>query len=137
MKNGVRLELFVKGLPGGAEPCTNNSSLTPFLILIALALVSASSLGQSARTVQIQRTAFGVAHIEAADFEALAYGVAYAHAQDNVCHTADHLLTIRGERSKFLGGTAQGLLGLRPLPNDQIDAFIGLHMNDEALTAAN
>src|SRR6185369_13782747 len=53
----------------------------------------AATARQDARIVRIQRTAHGVAHVEAPDYESLAYGVAYAHAQDNVCQTADHLLT--------------------------------------------
>jgi acyl-homoserine-lactone acylase len=68
------------------------------------ALVSASLLaacatqpaGPDARTATIQRTANGVPHISAPDAETLAYGVAYAHAQDNVCQTANQLVTIRG-----------------------------------------
>lgn len=88
------------------------------------------------RTVQVTRTAYGVAHVQAPDMGMLAYGVAYAHAQDNVCQTAQQLLTIRGERSRFLGAESRGLLGLRPLPNAQIDLFIAAHMNDEALARA-
>ncbi|MFD2453104.1 penicillin acylase family protein [Ideonella paludis] len=90
----------------------------------------------AARTAQIERTTHGVAHITAPDMETLAYGVAYAHAQDNVCQTAQQLLTVRGERSKFLGGSARGLLGLRALPNEQIDFFIAAHMDDAALERA-
>jgi acyl-homoserine-lactone acylase len=108
--------------------------------LLAAAVVAAacsSMFTRDARIVQIQRTTHGVAHIEAPDYESLAYGVAYAHAQDNVCQTADHLLTIRGERSRFHGPSANGLLGLRPLPNEQIDRFIRAHMDDAALAAAN
>jgi acyl-homoserine-lactone acylase len=108
--------------------------------LLAAAVVATGCSGvltRDARTVQIQRTTHGVAHIEAPDYESLAYGVAYAHAQDNVCQTADHLLTIRGERSRFLGASANGLLGLRALPNEQIDRFIRAHMDDSALAAAN
>ena len=37
-------------------------------------------------------------HISAPDIETLSYGVAYAHAQDNVCQTAQALVTVRGER---------------------------------------
>ena len=37
----------------------------------------------------IERTAFGIAHISAGNLESLAYGIAYAHAEDNVCQTAD------------------------------------------------
>jgi acyl-homoserine-lactone acylase len=115
---------------------TRAKRFLPF-ILITLITACAPLSSQTARTVLIQRTTWGVAHIEAGDFESLAYGVAYAHAQDNVCQTADHLLTVSGERSKFLGGSAVGLLGLRPLPNEQIDTLIRMHMDDRALAAAN
>ena len=37
----------------------------------------------------IERTTYGIPHITANDPESLAYGVAYAYAQDNVCMTAD------------------------------------------------
>ena len=88
------------------------------------------------RTVEITRTTHGVAHIEAPDYESLAYGVAYAHAEDNVCQTANHLVTIRGERSRYFGAEGRALLGLRVLPNEQIDVFVRAHMNDEALGQA-
>ncbi|MDZ7814032.1 MAG: penicillin acylase family protein [Ideonella sp.] len=95
------------------------SSSLPFAALLGstLALLSActstATAPQTARTAVLERTTHGVAHITAPDIETLAYGVAYAHAQDNVCQTAQQLLTVRGERSKFLGGSARGLLGLR------------------------
>src|SRR5947199_10238606 len=87
------------------------------------------------RSVTIQRTAFGIAHITAPDWEGIAYGTAYAHAQDNVCQTAEHLLTLRGERSQFLGAQASGDLAHK-VPNAQIDLFIRFHMDDEALGRA-
>ena len=85
------------------------------------------------RGASIQRTANGVAHISAPDFETLAYGAAYARAQDNFCLTAQQLVTVRGERSRWFGGTATARLGLRVLPNEQIDLFIAAHMDDAAL----
>ena len=87
-------------------------------------------------SVRIERTAHGVAHITAADLRWLAYGVAFAHAQDNFCQTAQHLVTVRGERSRHFGPKALGLLGLRALPNEVIDLFIGAHMDDAALATA-
>ncbi len=90
----------------------------------------------SPRTATIQRTAHGVAHISAPDFETLAYGVAYAHAQDNVCQTAQQLVTARGERSRFFGASASALLGQRMLANELIDTFIAAHMDDAALAKA-
>src|SRR6185437_13082141 len=86
--------------------------------------------------VQISRTANGIAHIVAADPEMLAYGVAYAHAQDNVCQTAEGLVTIRGERGEYFGARTMGQLGLRELPNAQIDLFIKAFIDDDAVARA-
>ena len=101
--------------------------------LAALLAACASVAPSTPRTATLQRTANGVPHISAPDFESLAYGVAYAHAQDNVCQTAQQLLTARGERSRYFGGAATALLGRRVLPNDLIDTFIAAHMDDAAL----
>ncbi len=103
---------------------------------VVAALAGCASLGSDDRAATIQRTAHGVAHISAPDIETLAYGVAYAHAQDNVCQTAQQLVTVRGERSLHFGGTAQALLGRRMLPNEQIDLFIAAHMDDARLARA-
>jgi acyl-homoserine-lactone acylase len=103
-----------------------------------LALASCATRPDSpeARTVTIQRTAHGVAHFTAPNARTLAYGVAYAHAQDNVCQTADQLVTVRGERSRYFGAAgATGLLGRRVLPNDVIDIFVRAHMDDALLAA--
>ncbi len=62
------------------------------------------------------RTTHGIPHISAPDIETLAYGAAYAHAQDNICQTADHLVTVRGERSQVFGEKGTGILGVRMLP---------------------
>lgn len=103
---------------------------------IAAMVTGCSTLPDPGESVTIQRTAHGIAHIEATDYEHLAYGIAYAHAEDNVCQTANHILTVRGERSRWFGGDEQSLLGLRILPNEQIDIFIRSHMDDAALSLA-
>ncbi|MBB4221041.1 acylase [Variovorax guangxiensis] len=104
--------------------------------LAALLAACASAPPPGGRSVTIERTTFGIAHITAPDYEGLAYGSAYAHAQDNVCQTAEHLLTLRGERSQFLGAQNTGELGLGRAPNAQIDLFIRYHMDDAALARA-
>lgn len=101
-----------------------------------LLLATTAKLGAEEKSVEIRRTTYGIAHISAADYEGLGYGVAYAHAQDNVCQTAAQLVTARGERSKFFGAAAPGPLGLRVLPNMQIDLFVRAHMDDTALDRA-
>ena len=57
-------------------------------------------------SADLVRTSNGVAHVRAANFRSLGYGLAYAYAQDNVCMFADSLLTVRGERARFFGPSA-------------------------------
>jgi acyl-homoserine-lactone acylase len=114
-------------------------NLTPAVSALSLTLLLAACATPEPaeqRTVTIQRTAYGVPHISAPNFETLAYGVAYAHAQDNVCLTAHHLVTARAERSLHFGPSQTGLLGQRVLPNEVIDLFITAHMDDAALAQA-
>ncbi|MFY9509341.1 MAG: penicillin acylase family protein, partial [Rubrivivax sp.] len=91
-----------------------------------------SDITTAERTARIVRTTHGVPHISAPDLESLAYGVAYAHAQDNVCMTAQQLVTVRGQRARWFGN-ANALFGLRALPNEQIDFYVAAQMDDAAL----
>lgn len=89
------------------------------------------------RTVQIQRDEFGVPQITAGDMEALAYGAAYAQAQESVCDTADQLVTVRGERSRWFGADAGTQLGGRWVNNLQLDIFVRALMEDGELALAH
>jgi acyl-homoserine-lactone acylase len=62
-----------------------------------------ATVAEGGHTVQIRRTEYGIPHILAKDFDGLGYGYGYAFAQDNVCELADQVMTLRGERSRFLG----------------------------------
>ncbi|HEY1076525.1 MAG TPA: penicillin acylase family protein [Fontimonas sp.] len=53
--------------------------------------------------VTVTRTTLGIPHIKAADFASMGYGYGYAFAEDNLCVMYDDFLTIRGERSKYIG----------------------------------
>ena len=106
---------------------------TVLAVATLLLAACASTPAPGSRSVSIERTTHGIAHITAPDYEGLAYGVAYAHAQDNVCQTAEHLLTVRGERARFLGPAGTGELGLGRMPNPQIDLFVRAHMDDAGL----
>jgi len=98
-----------------------------------LAACASAPSGAPPKAVTIQRTAHGVPHISAPDMHTLAYGVAYAHAQDNVCQTAQQLVTVRGERARTFGAAGTALLGRGMVPNEQIDFFMAAHMDDAAL----
>lgn len=54
-------------------------------------------------SAEVIRTERGVPHIFADDFAGFGYGYGYVHAEDNLCVLAEDLLTIRGERARFLG----------------------------------
>jgi acyl-homoserine-lactone acylase len=54
----------------------------------------------------IRRTKYGVPHITAKNYEAAAYGQAYAFAEDNLCTLADTVVTVAGERSRYFGAEA-------------------------------
>ncbi|MFJ3221454.1 penicillin acylase family protein [Kitasatospora sp. NPDC086801] len=62
--------------------------------------------GQSAK---IRRTENGVPHIVARDYGGLGYGYGYAFAQDDLCQLADHVVTLRGERSRYFGPAASSV----------------------------
>ncbi|OLU26429.1 acylase [Pseudomonas sp. PA15(2017)] len=70
------------------------------------------------RSVEIRWTAFGVPHIQAADEQGLGYGIGYAYARDNLCLLADEVLTVRGERARFLGREGHASSGLDNLSSD-------------------
>ena len=55
---------------------------------------------------ELRRTAFGVPHVTARDYAGLGYGIGYASAEDNVCELMDRMMTIRGERARYLGAGA-------------------------------
>lgn len=95
------------------------AAITPLILLLAACgttaapadTTSASPLAGDALPAtpaqrfraEIRRTAYGVPHIKADDMGGLGYGYGYASASDNICDIADRLLTVSGERARFLG----------------------------------
>jgi len=99
----------------------------PARLLLGSLLLGPLMLGgaASAQTyqVQIQRTAHGIPHIQASDLGGIGYGVGYSYAQDNLCLLADQVMTVRGERSKFLGAEGKTVVGFQPVNNLDSDVF--------------
>ena len=54
-------------------------------------------------SAEVRRTAYGVPHVQAQDYAGIGFGIGKAFAQDDVCTLADRMLTVRGERSRYLG----------------------------------
>ncbi|MGI4717063.1 MAG: penicillin acylase family protein [Janthinobacterium lividum] len=96
--------------------------------------------------VEVSRTANGVPHVRAENFRSLAYGLAHAYAQDNLCMFADSVVTVRGERALFFGGQARprqrsgdeygGGSNYMDLNNEESDFFFKGYLDIEQLRAS-
>ena len=74
------------------------------LAALVASAVPAVALAQSTTyNAEVRRTSFGIAHVKAADYGSIGYGVGYAFSQDNFCMIADEFVTVRGERSRYFG----------------------------------
>ena len=68
------------------------------LALVATGVCTGTALAEPSAT--IRRTAHGIPHILASDYEGAGYGYGYAIAQDNICVLADTYVTVRAQRSR-------------------------------------
>ncbi|GAA0630033.1 penicillin acylase family protein [Kutzneria viridogrisea] len=99
-------------------------ALLAALTAVTLTAGTAAATEDGSRGVLIQRTEYGIPHITASGFTDLGHGYGYAFAQDNLCTLADTVLTVTGERSRYLGPDADAgdqLSG--PLSNLDSDVF--------------
>jgi acyl-homoserine-lactone acylase len=65
-----------------------------------------STMADAATLFDLQRSDEGIALIKAPTLEAASAGLGYAYATDNFCLLQDYLLSVNGERSKYLGPDA-------------------------------
>lgn len=86
---------------------------------------------------RIQRTSFGVPHVDALDEKGLGYGLGHAFAEDNLCTLAEQIATVNGERSLYFGrdGTYDPGGDDHPIGNLASDIYMAV-LNDEAHVAA-
>ncbi|MFI4980818.1 MAG: penicillin acylase family protein [Nevskiales bacterium] len=68
------------------------------------------------------RTRYGIPHIKGNDFGSLGYGYGYAFAEDNLCTMMEDYVAIRGERSKYWGGTGTYSIPAVPVTANNIDS---------------
>src|SRR3954447_23127327 len=72
-------------------------------VMAAMALALPAAAAAEPLDAKIARDRDGVPHITAADYAGLGYGYGYALAQDNLCVMEDTYMTVRAERSRYLG----------------------------------
>jgi len=87
-------------------------------------------------SAEIRRTSYGIPHIRANDYASVAFGMAYAFAQDNVCLMANQVVTVSGERSATFGPDGSTEVSFKPMRNADADAFFRAIIDDDALQAA-
>src|SRR5437879_5396051 len=82
-------------------------AVVALMLCVALPAADAQAAKkQKGPSAVIRRSAHGIPHIQAKDWEGVGYGYGYAFAQDNLCTMAEDYVTVRGERSRFFGPTA-------------------------------
>ncbi|HEY1132763.1 MAG TPA: penicillin acylase family protein, partial [Roseateles sp.] len=86
------------------RPALRASSLAVLASLIA-PLTALAVDGKPVYQAQVQRTSFGIPHIQATDWGSLGYGYGYAFAQDNVCVLAREVLAASGTQSLYFGAS--------------------------------
>ncbi|WP_306213658.1 penicillin acylase family protein [Actinoplanes sp. RD1] len=74
--------------------------------------------------VLVRRTAFGIPHVLAASYRDAGFGAGYAAAEDNLCGLADTILTVSGQRARFLGAGATTPEGVGNLDSDIYHAAV-------------
>jgi acyl-homoserine-lactone acylase len=76
------------------------------IAVAAVVLATTFATSDDRYSAEIRRTEYGIPHIVANDYGSLGYGYGYAFAQDNLCVMADRVVTLRGQRSRHFGPTA-------------------------------
>ncbi|GAA2337358.1 penicillin acylase family protein [Dactylosporangium salmoneum] len=72
------------------------------------AAAAADAVASGGYSAVIKRTSYGVPHITANSVGSVAFGQAWAYAEDRFCDLADQIVKVRGERSRWFGPGADG-----------------------------
>jgi acyl-homoserine-lactone acylase len=79
------------------------SGLLIVLALLAACVATPTDEAGPTYEARLYRSEGGIPHVIAPDFASLAYGTAYAAAEDNICYLARHFLKLRGRLSEHFG----------------------------------
>ncbi|MEU7867573.1 penicillin acylase family protein [Dactylosporangium sp. NPDC049140] len=79
--------------------------LSPAVVLASAgpAAAAADAVAAGGYAAVIKRTSYGVPHITAANLGSVAFGQAWAYAEDRFCDLADQVVKVRSERSRYFG----------------------------------
>ncbi|WP_051749232.1 penicillin acylase family protein [Nevskia soli] len=128
LKAGAMLALTVLAACGGGSDGGSGSSSSSGSGTSSSSGSGSSSSGSSSGgstskyNVTVTRTKYGIPHIKANDFGSLGYGYGYAFAEDNLCTMMEDYVAIRGERSRYWGGTGTYSIPAVPVTANNIDS---------------
>ena len=128
LKAGAMLALTVLAACGGSSDDGSASSSSSGSGTSSSSGSGSSSSGSSSGgstskyNVTVTRTRYGIPHIKGNDFGSLGYGYGYAFAEDNLCTMMEDYVAIRGERSKYWGGTGTYSIPAVPVTANNIDS---------------
>ncbi|MDJ1132768.1 penicillin acylase family protein [Streptomyces iconiensis] len=97
---GAALALAVTALPASAAPPGGDGARDGHA-------QRAERPSHSGMSAVIRYTENGIPHIAAKDYPGLGFGNGWAQAADQICVLADGFTTVRGERSRHFGATAE------------------------------
>src|SRR4051795_3460695 len=86
-----------------------NGRIAAAVTFALLALVAPASGAPLKAT--ISRDDHGIPNIVGDNFADIGFGYGYSIAQDNICELAESYVTVRGERSRYVGEGVQGSFG--------------------------
>jgi acyl-homoserine-lactone acylase len=86
-----------------------SATLVAILVGSGLAVPAAEAAAPSGYRAVIRRTSFGVPHILADSLGNVAFGQAWAYAEDRFCDLADQVVKVRSERSRWFGPGPDGI----------------------------
>ena len=102
---------------------TRRTRAAILVAFVAAAVPAATQAQSTTYSAEVRRTSFGIAHVKAADYAGLGYGVGYAFAQDNFCMMADEIVSVNAERSRYFGASGTSPLQVNNLFSDVFYAY--------------
>jgi acyl-homoserine-lactone acylase len=95
------MDLFGNSKSPLMRPCSQ-------LLCVLVGVILLAGCGAPRYQATVWRTRHGIPHVEADNLGSVAFGQAYAFAQDHACILADQILKVRAERARYLGPGPEG-----------------------------
>lgn len=116
--------------------CSMKAGMRKLNVSVLTAALVGTGLAANAAPLEIRWTKYGVPQVTARNHEDLGFGYGYAMAQDRICGLANHVLSLRGERSRWYGAEGRTMAGFLTTSNLSSDLFFRVQLSDDLVKAA-